>query len=500
MKIGRNDPCPCGSGRKYKKCCLAKDEIQAREKQLREEAAMSEFRPELEFDSPAEEPSESHAPPLLAASEPRQPRDPAEAAIDARWEQFKTADYEGQIALFEQTLGEPEIIASLALEMLEALVRPTAQRDERARLVNLIQALRDRAPDVYREYHGACVSWQVEAALAGGGLDAASPLADELADALAGDMDGVYRLMLALAYHGQLPFLLAAMGKAWPRVRGSKDLLPWAIDEYQDRACRYDIYEYLERHPQMNGSEEELREKIRDYVDPDGEDVRRFVDRLLRPSLRQYRLDEFNLAPPRRRSRPQDDDDDAPQEAPQPGRMALADLTAEFQLALRRRGMPMARADMARMTLFEYLVERAAGELNDPRSPMERMLRGDKARPPAPRIANALCPDRATLDMFLASLMKFMAWRYHEAAAVMEATPDWLEFLENKGLLDPTLRQRTAAALASVASSVGHIMSQQTNDPALHHAMDDWAQRAGVAGAEARRRGLPDSHERKGGA
>ena len=22
-KIGRNDPCPCGSGKKYKKCCLA---------------------------------------------------------------------------------------------------------------------------------------------------------------------------------------------------------------------------------------------------------------------------------------------------------------------------------------------------------------------------------------------------------------------------------------------------------------------------------------------
>lgn len=21
-KIGRNDPCPCGSGKKYKKCCI----------------------------------------------------------------------------------------------------------------------------------------------------------------------------------------------------------------------------------------------------------------------------------------------------------------------------------------------------------------------------------------------------------------------------------------------------------------------------------------------
>ncbi len=28
--IGRNDPCPCGSGKKYKQCCLAKDEAKAR--------------------------------------------------------------------------------------------------------------------------------------------------------------------------------------------------------------------------------------------------------------------------------------------------------------------------------------------------------------------------------------------------------------------------------------------------------------------------------------
>jgi tetratricopeptide (TPR) repeat protein len=28
-KIGRNEPCPCGSGKKYKACCLAKDEAAA---------------------------------------------------------------------------------------------------------------------------------------------------------------------------------------------------------------------------------------------------------------------------------------------------------------------------------------------------------------------------------------------------------------------------------------------------------------------------------------
>lgn len=27
MKIGRNDPCQCGSGKKYKKCCMDKQNL-----------------------------------------------------------------------------------------------------------------------------------------------------------------------------------------------------------------------------------------------------------------------------------------------------------------------------------------------------------------------------------------------------------------------------------------------------------------------------------------
>jgi hypothetical protein len=32
MKTGRNDPCPCGSGKKYKRCCMAAEETAAHEK------------------------------------------------------------------------------------------------------------------------------------------------------------------------------------------------------------------------------------------------------------------------------------------------------------------------------------------------------------------------------------------------------------------------------------------------------------------------------------
>jgi len=33
-KIQRNEPCPCGSGKKYKKCCLGRDEAVAEEHRL----------------------------------------------------------------------------------------------------------------------------------------------------------------------------------------------------------------------------------------------------------------------------------------------------------------------------------------------------------------------------------------------------------------------------------------------------------------------------------
>jgi hypothetical protein len=46
-KLGRNDPCHCGSGKKYKQCCLAKDE--AKERKAREKAAAK-----AEKEAPAE--------------------------------------------------------------------------------------------------------------------------------------------------------------------------------------------------------------------------------------------------------------------------------------------------------------------------------------------------------------------------------------------------------------------------------------------------------------
>jgi len=64
MKIGRNDPCHCGSGKKYKKCCLGKENVSNRllSQQLSEaydkpmnavdNETIEEVRSRLELDNP----------------------------------------------------------------------------------------------------------------------------------------------------------------------------------------------------------------------------------------------------------------------------------------------------------------------------------------------------------------------------------------------------------------------------------------------------------------
>ena len=42
---GRNDPCHCGSGKKYKQCHLAQDEAAAREARAKEQAKEAEAAP-----------------------------------------------------------------------------------------------------------------------------------------------------------------------------------------------------------------------------------------------------------------------------------------------------------------------------------------------------------------------------------------------------------------------------------------------------------------------
>lgn len=62
--LGRNEPCPCGSGKKYKHCCLEKDEEAARALRAEQAEATPPAAP------PPEHEAAPHQPPPRAAQQP----------------------------------------------------------------------------------------------------------------------------------------------------------------------------------------------------------------------------------------------------------------------------------------------------------------------------------------------------------------------------------------------------------------------------------------------
>lgn len=127
MKVGRNEPCPCGSGRKYKKCCLGTD-----------------FDPAL-LDDPLLPPTEAADDDLIS---PGDIGDYGEPRLGEAF--FADKDFGGlspQTLLYNMLL-RPGLLATAAGTLKPKIARGRAegQRIERADLSGLIAIMRE-SPD-----------------------------------------------------------------------------------------------------------------------------------------------------------------------------------------------------------------------------------------------------------------------------------------------------------------------------------------------------------------
>ena len=65
---GRNEPCHCGSGRKYKQCCLEKDEAEASVARAKAAAQLAEKPSEAAAPAPARKPKSQTPQPWKTAT------------------------------------------------------------------------------------------------------------------------------------------------------------------------------------------------------------------------------------------------------------------------------------------------------------------------------------------------------------------------------------------------------------------------------------------------
>jgi hypothetical protein len=282
--------------------------------------------------------------------------------------------------------------------------------------------------------------------------------------------DEFFNLMDQLAYHNQLAALISATRLAWPQVKDSPQIL--GTDEFAQQAADYVVFNYLGQTSTPDGRDPDLLVQIAPYTTLDLDLFADYVARLANQRQHSWTLADFEFGPPPSTSTFDWDDEDE-EEIVNEDRQNLYHLTVEFLGYLyHQENVPYAKGELARAQIYEYILKRHDGDLEPPESrPKPARSKKHKSGPRPPH--HPLCPDRKTLDHFLADLINFFNPQYYKAATTLELTPAWLRFLESRGLITTEQREQTLANLSGLDTEFGKVVKDHS-DPALRLAMDNW--------------------------
>ena len=475
MKAGRNDPCPCGSGKKYKKCCLVKDQAAGLTQPgviepppsfgatPRTVPMRTEHAPDLARPTPPVRATEAPA--------PVEPVDPITERANSLWSDFESQNGEARIAVFLRALEDAEVMTDdMAFEMVSVLHGDTLNSGDRTRFAELVGALRERLPEVYDQGAHFYLSWCLVNALVEGRQELVPSLTRDLAARAGRDVDIFNRAREALEYHGQLDVLVEAMRIAWPFVESSDQIVPWGIQRFAEKGVSYEIYDYVEHTDSPDAAEAALHDRVHFFIEhPRDGYLHEFVGDLTGKPGSHWKVDDFALTRPRK-GNPEDWDYEWEEsQSLNPGAHNLSRLINEFVGYLRREeGVPFPRGELVRHELYCYFLRRNEGGL-DPRPGMlELAMNPNKKLPKPPRPAHPLCPERVTLEVHLAGLMGPLNGLYYPAAALFQVIPAWLRFLESRQLIDADTAKKVAAQLLPLHATLLEIWEQHTEDPALY--------------------------------
>ncbi len=513
MYIGRNDPCPCGSGKEYQNCCLAKDEGEAQINELNQ-SAPSATPPDAEVDYEIPD-----VPPV--------PYDPRAEAWEARWQEFRLSNYESRIDLFTRTLDEPELMdEELAHEMLNELFSQAEARNQRDRFDELTETLRTKLPEVYEKNVKWMIDWRINNAITQGRHDIIPSFINDLGRLPGLDIDLWNRVESRLAYYGHLTTMLEAMRLGWPNVTASTEVEPWGIDEFSYRAVQYEILNYILQTPAPDGYDPVLHEKIEHYYGKDyfRDNIAEEIDILAGRLSRQWTLTDFNLPLTENEEDEEwedsngldgdelddedddddndfetlddddDDDDDEDEDdddeeeweyqSPHPAEANLRDLTYQFVwYAHKLEGVSYAKAEMTRVDLRSFILERHEGNFDYRDKLYDAMISNDgmnsKPLKKYQPYKNLLVPDRERFEKYMVNMFQIWSPQPYRAAALMELVPVWLRFLQSQGLIDGEFRKRTVQELKPLADDLLKIYRRGYHDQNLCDAMERWKWDAG---------------------
>jgi len=222
-KVGRNDPCPCGSGKKYKKCCLN------REYEQRQQAAGEQRRmDEGGYSRPA------------AAEETYSDEEVQEREWwDEFMSEFEEAEPDEIPGLAERALQEaPRFDGEDAITTAQRVKEVLLEQGRAAEFLKFLDSVRHLRPEAYKVEGRWFGMWRVQVARRHGQGDLAEAVNEATEDVM--DILALVRpqVLDSLLYEGHGDVLAAVLPRVWNQLVENKgELMDFVLPEYSEFAA-----------------------------------------------------------------------------------------------------------------------------------------------------------------------------------------------------------------------------------------------------------------------
>ncbi|MBF0384172.1 MAG: hypothetical protein HQL69_24435, partial [Magnetococcales bacterium] len=346
-------------------------------------------------------------------------------------------------------------------DLLTDIFAEAAKKQEYDRFNGLLDTLKQRLPDVYAENKSYNLDWWISNALALGQDDVVRTKMEELSEVAGKDIDVFGWSVDRLSYHGHVKILIDAMRIAWPKVENSQNIMDWAIDDFSINSLDFEIFNLLDQSNNTEINDKILKDRIGSYInfEDNKEIINKTIEFLSGQAEHQWKIDDFSDLKDSKESK-----------------TSLVLLSREFCGELHRgKGIPLTKVELGRNELVQYFVKRVDGELVQKRSMMDMVFNPNKPEPKKPRPPlHLLCPDRETLDRFLAKSLDSFNPQIYKAVACFELVPDWLQFLISRELLDEKTCEKVLSNLRPMIADIQKISSGYHVDPYLGQAIREF--------------------------
>lgn len=264
-----------------------------------------------------------------------------------------------------------------------------------------------------------------------------------MADLAADDLDQFESACNRLAYAGHVDLVAEMLARALPLLLVSDKYFEHVKYEFTFKAQQFALLAYLERTALPRADDPILLAALERFAPID------------RPEI----LAEQIALITGQEDRPWDRSGDEK-------RTRISRLGFRFQGELVRRwGLSFARAELGRVALVTYVDERRT-----PTSAIAQAVKQapkGRSKPAASKTSVLLCPDRESLDRYVARHLNFISFRLIEAAVTLEVVPAWILFLHDQGLITAERRAQALREISPLVGQAAPIWAQNPSNPTL---------------------------------